>query len=184
MRTRPKRGFTLAEVLISVVLLALGFIALMAAFGNESVVAQRGEDVMTATYLADEVRDMALGLSFSEVLALDDTTFDPAVLSTGAAQGSARWSQQVWVDPVLVDDLTVIDPSESPAAARVTVAVLCNGDRVMTQVYHLFEMTGVPFVSEDQAETDDEHDDEEDDWLDDEEEDEEDEDDDERWGWW
>jgi hypothetical protein len=67
-------GFTLAEVLICSVILLIGFMALVAAFGLASVSIQRGEDVTVATFLADEIRDMALQMpTFAGVLERSDS---------------------------------------------------------------------------------------------------------------
>ncbi|MGB2781362.1 MAG: prepilin-type N-terminal cleavage/methylation domain-containing protein, partial [Phycisphaerae bacterium] len=84
-KRRSPRAFTLVEVLVCAVLMVLGFVALVAAFGHETVVTQRGEDITLATFLADEIRDRAFGMNFAVVLALDGVSYDPAILSTGAS---------------------------------------------------------------------------------------------------
>jgi prepilin-type N-terminal cleavage/methylation domain-containing protein len=153
-RTRRRRGpagragFTLAEVLVSAVILAIGFISLVAAFGHDSVVAQRGEDLTFATFLADEIRDMALQMSFADVLALDGTTYDPAVLSTGGGQDLEKWSQIVAVTPLAAGDLNTPVAQADADAARVTVEIRARGTPVLAQTYHVLDLEGVPFVDE------------------------------------
>ena len=142
-----RQGFTLAEVLVSAALLALAFTALLASFGHEAVVAQRGEDIMVATYLADEIRTMALQMSFADVLALNGTEYSPAVLSTGANHDVTYWSQHIAVAPVLAADLGVQDDSGAARAARIIVTVSAHGTPVVSATYYVFDISGVPFES-------------------------------------
>ena len=143
----PRRGFTLVEAMICSVLLVIGFVALVAAFGHDSVVAQRGESVMRATYLADEIRDMALQMSFNDVLNLNGAVYDSAVLSTGSSDNNLTdWSQHLTVTPVSISDLNDTVPAAGAQAARLTVEVRDHKTPAVTQTYYLFEMQGVPFT--------------------------------------
>jgi type II secretory pathway pseudopilin PulG len=142
-RSRP-RGFTLVEVLVCAVLVVLGFAALVAAFGNESVVVQRGEDITLATFLADEIRDRAFQMNFADVLDLDGVTYDPAILSTGVSQNLDHWVQRVSVTPVSSGDLNQTVAAQGAQAARLTVEVLAKGNPVLTQTYYILNTSGVP----------------------------------------
>jgi prepilin-type N-terminal cleavage/methylation domain-containing protein len=143
---KSRGGFTLVEVLICAVLVALGFAALVAAFSHDAVVTQRGEEVSTATFLADEIRDMAFRMSLADALDLNGTVYSPAVLSTGVAAGQTGWSQAVSISPVSTADLNV-DVAESGAqAARLSVDVRYLGVSVVRQTYFLFDMSDVPFT--------------------------------------
>lgn len=146
VRRTPARGFTLVEVLICAVLLVLGFTALVAAFGHDSVVAQRGEEVTTGTYLADEIHDLAFQMDFADVLALNGTTYNPAILSTGTSENLADWSQRITVTPVSSIDLNQTVAAGTATAARLTIEVRLRGTPVVTQTYYRFSMDGVPFT--------------------------------------
>jgi Tfp pilus assembly protein PilV len=139
-------GFTLAEVLICSVILLIGFMALVAAFGTESVSTQRGEDATLATFLADEIRDMALQMHFADVLALNGTTYSPMVLSGGQTEQRTNWSQVVAVTPALATNLNQVVAAGSATAARMTVDVRANGRSVVRQTYYIFKLIGVPFT--------------------------------------
>jgi type II secretory pathway pseudopilin PulG len=145
-RRAARAGFTLAEVLISAVLMALGFVALLAAFGQDSVSTQRGEDVTAAAFLADEIRDMALQMSFADVLNLNNVTYPDAILSTGALAGRTGWSQHVTVLPVSATNLNQSAGWGTAGAARLTVDVRNDGHVTLTQTYYIFNMDGVPFT--------------------------------------
>jgi prepilin-type N-terminal cleavage/methylation domain-containing protein len=138
-------GFTLAEVLICSVIVLIGFMALVAAFGQESVSIQRGEDTTVATFLADEIRDMALQMPFADVLALNGMTYSPVILSTGETEQRTNWSQFIAVTPVSASDLNQA-PTGETTAARLTVDVRANGRTVLTQTYYIFKLNTVPFT--------------------------------------
>ena len=139
-------GFTLAEVLICSVIVLIGFMALVAAFGTESVSVQRGEDATVATFLADEIRDMALQMPFTDVLALNGTTYSPVILSTGQTDQRTNWSQVVAVTPVSATNLNQVMAAGASTAARMTVDVRANGRSVLQQTYYIFKLDAVPFT--------------------------------------
>lgn len=137
-----QNGFTLVEVLVSAVILAIAFTALVAAFGHDSVTTVRGEEVTQATFLADEIHDMALRLPLASVLALNNQTYNPAILSTGSTQGLTNWSQKIAASQVSAADLN----AAGTGAAKLTVEVRRHGKPVLTQVYYVVDMNGVPFT--------------------------------------
>jgi len=141
-----RKAFTLAEVLVCCVLVVLGFVALVAAFGHESVVTQRGEDITLATFLADEIRDKALQMNFSEVLALDGTTNNPAILSTGSSNNLTGWAQKIMVTPVSSSDLNQEVEAAGAQAARLTVEIFAKGNPALTQTYYILDVSGVPMA--------------------------------------
>jgi prepilin-type N-terminal cleavage/methylation domain-containing protein len=143
---RRRRGFTLAEVLVCALLLALGFVALVAAFGHEGLCTQRAEDVTLATFLADEIRDMALQMNFAQVFNLGAQPFNPAVLSTGDPAGLTGWAQHVTVRPVSATNLNQQVAQGVADAAQLTVEVRRNSKPVIAQTYYIFKMDGVPFT--------------------------------------
>jgi hypothetical protein len=139
-------GFTLAEVLVCALLLALGFVALVAAFGHEGLCTQRAEDVTLATFLADEIRDMALQMNFAQVFGLGAQPFNPAVLSTGDPAGLTGWAQHVTVRPVSATNLNQQVAQGVADAAQLTVEVRRNSKPVIAQTYYIFKMDAVPFT--------------------------------------
>jgi len=145
-RRSGRRGFTLVEVLVCAALLVIGFVALVAAYGHDTATTQRSEDLTLAAFLANEIHDMALRMPLASVLALDGTVYNPAVLSTGTTGDLAGWGQTVHVAPVSADDLNQTVSATGAKAARVTVDVTYLGKPVLTQVYHVFDLTSVPFT--------------------------------------
>jgi hypothetical protein len=143
-----RKAFTLAEVLVCCVLVVLGFVALVTAFGHESVVTQRGEDITLATFLADEIRDKAFQMDFADVLGLDGTTYNPAILSTGSSNNLTDWAQKITVRPVSPSDLNQEVEAAGAQAARLTVEIFAKGNPVLTQTYYILDVSGVPTADE------------------------------------
>ncbi len=144
-KRRRGRGFTLAEVLIASVVLSLVFVALLAAFGHESLVVQRGEEITVATFLVEEIRDMALQLDFENVFSLDGVTYSPAVLSTGESQSKVQYAQSVEVTPLENSDLETPVSEQDADAALLEVTVTVRDEPVLTQCFHIFDMSGVQY---------------------------------------
>lgn len=70
-RTRPggrgrRRGFTLAEAVVSTAIVAIGVTSLLVATKSGTQVNAAGRDITQATYLAQEVRERTLKLPFSD----------------------------------------------------------------------------------------------------------------------
>jgi len=121
------------------------------AFGTESISVQRGEDATVATFLADELRDMALQMPFADVLALNGMTYSPVILSSGETEQRTNWSQVLAVTPVSATDLNQTMGAGSATAARMTVDVRANGRSVLQQTYYIFKLDFVPFTDSSQS---------------------------------
>jgi type II secretory pathway pseudopilin PulG len=149
-------GFTLAEVLIAVVLVGLGVAALMVAAQSSTQVNAAGWDLTQATYIAQEIREWTLKLPFSDPDPADagnppgpdgtnpqifvddlddlmDVTYGPPRNGVGQAISDlGNWSELIhldWKDP---DDLcTTVVPGSSDVI-RVAVTVSHNGGEVLT----------------------------------------------------
>jgi prepilin-type N-terminal cleavage/methylation domain-containing protein len=144
---RRTRGFTLIEVLVCTVLVAVAFSALLMAFGQDSRAAMAGDQITVATYLADEIRDKALQMAFSDVLNLNGQRYSPAILSTDAAYGDANWSQTLAVTPLDAADLNQAVAAGSGGACRITVTVKLRNVPVVTQTYYQMDQEDVPFTT-------------------------------------
>lgn len=144
-----EHAFTLVEVLVCAVLLAIGFVALIAAYGHDTIITQRGEDLTIAAFLANEIRDVVLQMPLAAVLSLDGMVADPAILSTGSSDGLTNWVQRVHVTPVSKNDLNTTVPMAGAEAARVTVDVYYRGKISLSQTYYVFDLASVPFTDSD-----------------------------------
>ena len=132
MKMTKQKGFTLVEVLVCCTLIVFAFSALLAALGQDTRASLAGDQITTGTYLADEIRDMALQMTIANVIALNGTTYNPAQLSTGTAYGVSGWTQTIAVTGMSAADLNHAGAN----AARITVTVSYNNMVVATQTYY------------------------------------------------
>jgi len=147
IQRRRAAAFTLVEVLICCTLIAVAFTALTMAFGQDSRAAQLSDQITTASFLADEVRDAALQMTFANVLALNGTTLNPAQLSTGVNYSPTWWTQTIVVTPVDEADLNRVVGVGSAKACRITVAVKARGSPIVTQTYYMMDQSAVPYTT-------------------------------------
>jgi prepilin-type N-terminal cleavage/methylation domain-containing protein len=127
------RGFTLMEVIVTVILLGLALAAVLAGIGLGVQFSGEGSDLTRAVFLAQEIREMTTRLSFSEVAALDGASYSPPVSAHGETLlGSGDWSQSV-----NVTWRSDSDPGQTVSAGTsdilfVRVQVFRQGELVLT----------------------------------------------------
>ncbi len=135
------QGFTLIEVLMAVMLLAIVLPAITAATGNAvTVKSELAEDEVSAAILAREIHEMARGLARQPsgstgartgqgVLALDSLVgarFSPPLRSDRTAESTrSEWTQQVDIVVYALDDLQV------PTGESATQAFSRHADRLL-----------------------------------------------------
>ena len=151
-RSRPRRGgFTLLEAAAVTMIVGLGAVAMIELLAAGTVSNADATQRTTALNLAGHIREVALGLKFSDpqspatwstreavvelyddIKDLDGQTFRPPL--NGRRQPIeeyAGWSQAITVDTVAEGNLTSV-LAKDPAApnARVTVRILRGGHEV------------------------------------------------------
>ena len=121
-RPRPRRGFTLPEASLAVLIVGVGFLAVMELFGACTMENQRSAQVTTAQLLCTNIQELTASLAFkdpyyaattwgaesaealnsyNDVDDFDGQSFNPPVDSTrGAIPQLARYTQVVTVMPV------------------------------------------------------------------------------------
>jgi prepilin-type N-terminal cleavage/methylation domain-containing protein len=128
--SRSRRGFTLIEVAIVTVIIGLGVVGLLELMVAGSMSNASASRRATAVHLANGIHEMCYQKTWPQLLALNGTTFDPAVDARGdVALENEGWSQQIAVQPVQVNRLTQVATANSPMV-RVTVRVSRFGEQV------------------------------------------------------
>ncbi|OHB55798.1 MAG: hypothetical protein A2Y07_08210 [Planctomycetes bacterium GWF2_50_10] len=146
---RQKRGFTLIEALISIVLLGVAIAALMVSNGAMTSANGAGIEMSTAEFLVEQIRELTAGLptvdpqtgkatfgaetgenlaTYDDVDDFKAKTYCPPI-DAARAQLTAyiAYTQQITIDKVLATDLTAIDATGASDFFRVTVKVFLNG---------------------------------------------------------
>lgn len=143
------RGFSLIEIMISVVLVGLSITALVVASNAFTVANGAGADLSTAEFLIEQIREMMTLLPVADPQATNWTTFGPEEASLAAYDDVddfdnasfsppidankvpldhfASLSQQVTVENLNPSDFDVVVSDRSSDFVRVTVNVLQNG---------------------------------------------------------
>ena len=113
-RLSARRGFSLIEVAIATILIALGVIALMVASGSATRVNQANVEMTQGVILAQELREWTLNLPFS----------DPDPGDLGNPPGPDGEDPQVFVDDL--DDLMGVTYSPPRSGTGSSIADLTN----------------------------------------------------------
>lgn len=155
--SRHRKGFSLIEILISVILVGLAITALVAANNSFTMANGAGADLSTAEFLIEQIRELTTLLPVNDA---DETTttlgpetgedtlasyddvddFDGFTSSTlsgpidanrGVLTDLASFTQSVTVEKVQQSDFNVVeaDSSTSPFV-RITVSVSQNGQEI------------------------------------------------------
>ncbi|MBN1942021.1 MAG: prepilin-type N-terminal cleavage/methylation domain-containing protein [Phycisphaerae bacterium] len=95
-RKGNRRGFTLVEALMTILLLSVGLAAVMGAVNLGIRNSGEGAVLTQGVFLAQEIRERTLNMNFADVAALDGTTYGPPINSHGETiSGMSGWSQAV-----------------------------------------------------------------------------------------
>jgi len=144
-----KRGFTLIEALISIVLLGIAIAALMVSNGAMTSANGAGIEISTAEFLIEQIRELTAGLptvdpqtgkvtfgsesgeslgTYDDVDDFKAKTYCPPI-NAARTQLTAysAYTQQITIEKVLATDLTMVDTTGASDFFRVTVTVLLNG---------------------------------------------------------
>ena len=148
----PRRltGFSLVEILISIMLVGLSITALVVASNSFTMANGAGADLSTAEFLIEQIRELTTmipaadpddpthfgqetsGVSYNDVDDFDEATFSPPISADQTVLNDfAAFSQQVIVQKLKPSNLdaVVADSIDSPFL-RVTVTVIQNNKEI------------------------------------------------------
>ncbi len=129
---RMRAGFTLIEVAIAIILVAVGVLAVQGLVTSSTMVTLKMNEMQTAGTLAQALHERCIGIDRSELLGLSGTTFSPPIDNQGnSITDLPNFSQRVVVDYVDPKTITGTSPNET-SLLRVSVTVSRNGEAVLT----------------------------------------------------
>jgi len=132
IRTSRQSGFTLMESVYAILIIGLGVVALMQVFTAGTNVNDYGDGLSKAVFLANEIRSMTDYVNYEDLLLLDTGPFNGVDANGTPVAGLQNFQQQLVVQPVNPDDLTVyVGPD--PDGLLLTAAVSRNG-QPLTQI--------------------------------------------------
>lgn len=164
--SRPARrtAFTLIEAALVTSIVGIGVVAMLQLLAAGTASNSAGAEMTTALNLAKGIREMSLGLAFSDETTptnwgpdagetnvglyddiddLDGAVFNPPIDALRLTLNDfAAWEQRVTVQSVDPDRITVAVPNGTSPAARITVTINRNGQRVCDISWTTFDPSG------------------------------------------
>ena len=149
--TRYENGFSLVEVLISVILVGLAVAALVVANGSFTMANSVGTDLSTAEFLIEQIRELTALLpvidpqsgtttfgpeeaslaDYDDVDDFDGATFSPPINSNRVVLSDfAAFSQQVTVENINSANFEQIVADHSSDFVRITIQVFLNAEEI------------------------------------------------------
>ncbi len=128
-----KKGFTLVEVLIAVLLLGVAIATLMAANTVFTQANGAGATLATSEFLIEQIRERTAMMHYTQLAALDNVTYSPPINGAGGTINDlSTFSQVVVVENVSPADMTLVVADNTSDFSRITVSVTQNGNVIST----------------------------------------------------
>lgn len=136
------RGFTLIEASLTMVIVGVGFLAMLQLLAAGTMTNIRAVETTTAVNLAKNVRELMLKSPFANLKALNGTSHQPPVDSRGSSLDDFdNWKQTIKVQAVDPDRLTLDVNDATPAALRITIGIDHNNEHVCDVSWYSFDGT-------------------------------------------
>jgi prepilin-type N-terminal cleavage/methylation domain-containing protein len=146
-----RRGFSLIEVLISIILVGLSITALVVASNSFTMANGAGADLSTAEFLIEQIRELTAMLAvidpqsgtavfgpeeigvanYDDVDDLNGATYSPPIGSDRTVLNDlAGFSQHIVVQNVSQSNFNTVDTTHSSKFVRITVTILLNNRQI------------------------------------------------------
>lgn len=131
LKTRNKNAFTLIEVLIAVVLVAVAVASLVGANVSYTKANGAGVDLSTSEFLVEQIRELTLVTDFDNLQLLDGQVYSPPHAADGSSLSEfAVFSQAITVENVNPGNFEQVVADGSSDFVRVTVTVALNSRQI------------------------------------------------------
>jgi type II secretory pathway pseudopilin PulG len=147
-RRGQTRGFTLIEAALTTVIVGVGFVSMLELITVGTLTNIRGAETTTGMSLARNIRELSLNKdkfpTFNSIrTTLNAKSYNPPIDSREQPLTEfSTWTQQVTVQPVDPDHITMVITDPNPSALQITVKLLHNGNEVCDASW--FAFNGAP----------------------------------------
>jgi len=126
-----RKGFTLLEILIAVVLIGLAVAGLVASSISFTQANGFGTDFSTAEFLVQQVRELTAMVDYSDLFNYDGQSFNPPKGANNEALNDfPEFTQEITVENVADSDFENVVADQSSNFVRVTARVLLNTEEI------------------------------------------------------
>ncbi len=125
LRVPAANGFTLAEILVAVVIIGIAIAALVGANGAFTQVNGAAVNLSTAEFLIEEIRELTTMSAYDDLHAFANDFCPPVDVSGGLLPDFSSFTQQVTVEYVDPSSLETVVPDDLDFI-RITVVIVQN----------------------------------------------------------
>ena len=127
-----KKGFTLVEVLIAIILVGIAIAALVGANISFTQANGAGTELSTAEFLIEQIRERTTPVSYANLrLSFDDKNFSPPINANGEVlHDFAGFTQQITVQNVSNTNFQTVVGDGSSNFVKITIKILLNGKEI------------------------------------------------------
>jgi len=118
---QSNKGFTLIEVMFSILIVGLGIAALMLLLGSCTLVNAYGNHLSDGVFLCEQIRSLTDEQTFDNLLNLNGQTFNAVDSSGNPVPGLEAYQQTLQAQAVNPDDFTVYVGPDAEAVVLTTI---------------------------------------------------------------
>ena|SRR2546421_7506848 len=127
-----RTGFTLIEAAIVVVIVGVAIVALVQLLTAGTYANETSTELTTAINLANNIREMAYGVSYDSMMTLDAKTYSPPIdASKGSITDLTGWKQVVSVNYVDPDHVTLTVPKTQVEPTAIVTVTISHNNRTI-----------------------------------------------------
>lgn len=128
---RYKAGFTLAEVLIAIILVGIAIASLVGANISLTKANGAGVDLATAEFLSEQIKELSDLVAYDDLDDFDGADFSPPIgVDRGVLSNFAAYSQQITVENVSATDFTQVVGDHNSNFVRITVKIFLGSVQI------------------------------------------------------
>ena len=122
-----KKGFTLVEVLVAIIIVGIALVSLIAANSSFTTTNGYGVELSTSEFLLQQIREMTTLTAYSDLHSFDEVVYNPPKNTSGEDLTDFRaFSQQITIENVSASNFQTVVADSSTPFVRVTVTIRLN----------------------------------------------------------
>ena len=127
-----RKGFTLVEVLIAIILVGLAIASLVSASVSHTAINGSGADLSTAEFLLEQAKELTVLTEYNDLRSsFDDASYSPPKGANGTSLTSfSAFTQNITVQNVSNTNFGLVVADNASNFVRVTVTIVLNSKTI------------------------------------------------------